>query len=711
MVALGGATASTQKKMKTYGKPSRKRQLHQMLPVRTSDPYDFPDDIPPPETSAKPKAIPRPSTTKEPPKRPPIRVDSKDQRDCGSKPESTSRTDREESSDSRKRKRPQSSALETTKDSLTRSLSAPSIASTRTPDVGSRIPQKASPALKPVAPASVSRPLSRVENANKPLVEGPPSVKRSISQATTTNPVKPSPVKPSSVKPSPVKQKLQVRRPRLIDALAAQRAESPDSESCSDDDKPVSSFPSGNITPSQSNQASQESQPRPRARPGAKSQGKRPRLTYGQSRSILSESQTSNVTGMGSQEDALDALLATSPGLDIPDPFSFGDDEVDEDGDLRPAIKSVHELKRAGANNRFADEMEDLIARISIPNQSHTLQRRNGLLELAQKLQRKDFMGQFRDHATRDKVARKIGQEEDLVSGFALAAILVMFLTFNPAPHFLRELVDDGLWKLLSKLLGVSDDIAAVASQSKPKLSRANKISLGQLKTSLIRTQIWHGRVLEELSPETLSLQLLHILCQQMDPVYSAGVVKSLEGDLIAILGRYPKTEGEDDVTFPLVASILETQSSLAMDPKDETSWILQHSPKVAHFLQRTLQKWPNKTDDVESTVLKLAINTTNTSRGAASFNNEELLSSLSQCICAGFQSTQDAIINQRLRGDTYDGLLLILGVMINILEHCQAARRSVDDASVEMLITLYLQNQTSMNEVSCLCSFQLGNQ
>ena len=51
-------------------------------------------------------------------------------------------------------------------------------------------------------------------------------------------------------------------------------------------------------------------------------------------------------------EEELDALLAAPPEPANADPFAMDDsDDVDLDGGTRPAIKSVHELRRAGANN------------------------------------------------------------------------------------------------------------------------------------------------------------------------------------------------------------------------------------------------------------------------------------------------------------------------------------------------------------------------
>ncbi|KAJ3504889.1 hypothetical protein NM208_g16270 [Fusarium decemcellulare] len=510
------------------------------------------------------------------------------------------------------------------------------------------------------------------------------------------------------------------RRPRLIDALAAQRPDSPESDDSApevDDISPPSPVYSGTATPSQQSQGnsqnnSQDSTIRPRTRPGVMLQGRRVKYTYGQSRSILSEtsklSEPGVGAGMATTEEELDALLAAPPEPINPDPFAMSDDDLDSDGDVRPAIKSVHELRRAGANNRFADEMEDLLARIGTPSSSPSTMRRNALLELTQKLQSKEFLNQFRDHATRDKVATNIGQEEDVISGFGLAAVLVTFLNFSPAAHLLRQLVDDGLGKLLGVLLRAPDDIDEIASR-KMRLSKMSRASLSEVKTLLIKKDIWQGRRLQELSPQTLALQLLNIVCQRIDPVNSSVVVKDVEADLGPILERCTNADPGTNAVFALVVSILESQSGLAMDDEDKISWTSQQTPKVARFLHNSMQQWPEKPGDVETLILKLSINMSNTARGAAAFNDEALLSKLSNCMRVGFKSALDALSSRRLRGETYDGLLLVLGVAINILEHCPPARENVIGEPLDGLVTLYLQNQASMSEADSVEKSQLS--
>ncbi|KPM34388.1 hypothetical protein AK830_g12177 [Neonectria ditissima] len=715
MASRASSAMPAQKKLVTYGKASRKRHLREPIPLRAAESIASSSDRPSTSATAvvtiedvakpsKPRGsapLPNPSPKPSASHRSTVQY-GRDRAGPAQGRDTESRDD----AIMRKRKRPEAAPSDAIYDIPT----DPSPQKRSKPPIS--IPRPRQVALKSSA-SSNSEPLQRIATtkdssrstskrarpvdvvSNNPLDSGarsgPPPSTRSHGDGGTSS---------------------QTRRPRLIDALAAQRPNSPESDSSLEDEGLTqSSLFSGSGTPSQQPPAlaRDDSLSRPKARPGVILQGKRVKYTYGETRTILNDSQKTVDSGMGSCEDELDALLATPPALSQPDPFSFGDDDVDLDGDIRPAIKSVHELRRAGANNRFADEMEDLLARIGTPSNGPSSLRRNALLELAQKLQRKEFISQFRDHATRDKVAIDVGHEVDVVSGFALTSILVTFLNFNPAAHLLRQLSEDGLGKMLGLLLRIPEDVDALASQKKMRLSGATKRSLAEVKATMMRMDIWQGRRLEELSPQTLGLQLLNILCRRVDPGYSAGVVKDTKRDLTAIMEHYTDADVGQDAVFALVVSILETQSTLTMDNDDEVSWILQQTPKIAQFLSNALDKWSEKPTSMQSTIIKLAINTSNTAQGAAGLNNRTLLLRLSSRICAGFKSAQEAVSNRSLRSESYDGLLLILGVMINILEHCPPARENVDGGSLESLLTLYEQNKASTSEADSVEKSQLS--
>ncbi|PFH55114.1 hypothetical protein XA68_10677 [Ophiocordyceps unilateralis] len=422
------------------------------------------------------------------------------------------------------------------------------------------------------------------------------------------------------------------------------------------------------------------------------------KLTYSQSGSSLSESRVpekSSPVGMVAVNDiALTETQALSPAA--ADSAIY--DSVPDDTGPQPAIRSVHELRRSGAINRFADEMDDLLVRIGKPTTGSLATRRTALCELAQQLPKDCFAEQFRDHTCRDKVAKGIGEDEDVVCGFALAAALVIFLKSNPAPHLVRQLAQQGLGKLLGRLLRLDDDIDEIAARRRTQLSRSLAASLHDMKRILMQMPIWHGLQPRHISPRTLSLRLLETVARCLEGQLLQQVADEIGQDLATVAAAVGASKVVDHA---LTVCALEVMSNagITMGSNSEASR-LQLPRSICIFLRGTLENWPCERHELDSAVLKLAINITNTESGAAAFDGTDLCL-LANRIGRGFRTVQEAIGCGFLENDMYDELLLTLGVMINVVEHSAQARSSVDDKTLDELANLWQDNQPSGSECS----------
>ncbi|RFU78660.1 gtp-binding rhb1 [Trichoderma arundinaceum] len=433
---------------------------------------------------------------------------------------------------------------------------------------------------------------------------------------------------------------------------------------------------------------------------------KKIKVTYSQSRSILQNSQESNTSESNDYPPLLPEI--DEPRKRQPSPSLDGGDD-DEEVKTKVAIRSVHELRRAGANNRSSDEMDDLLSRIGAPGPLASTMRRNGLCELADKLQKKEFISQFRDHASRDNIAKGICTEKDTISGFLLASVLIIFLSSGPAPHMLQQLTKNrvGLW--LSNLLDIQEDITAIAAQKSSNMSRATRGALAGVKSSLLGMRIWHGYTLVHLSPRTIALQLLTMLVDLLDP-YDVRIMLDDASTHISKLRTYFAThDSRDDVDYALTICILDAQSGSAAATEDPVAEIQQEMSEIAAFLQSMLQSWPKTHKSIDATLLKLAINMTNNEARATAFQGSRLLSSLVRCTVSGFSAVQNAIHNSAFESNIYDELLLILGIMINILEHCLDARASVNVNEIDQLVVTWSESERSMDKDDSVETSKLG--
>lgn len=416
--------------------------------------------------------------------------------------------------------------------------------------------------------------------------------------------------------------------------------------------------------------------------------------------------QVTEVDELGPPEFNMEDLLSSPSKKPEPeDDFAFPDSESESGGDNpKITIKSVHELRRAGANHRFADEMEDLLSRIGSTSGEAQSIRRNALLEIASKLQDESFTFQFRNHASRDRVVFNIGAEEETTSGFALMAILLMFLSANPPPHMLQHLVEYKVGKLLGRMLTMPEDITTMAGERSMNLSKSGRKTLSNIKSRLLKMALWHGRTFQELSPRTAALRLLDLLVQHLDGKQQAQVFNDLKHNLASIVQFQAEEGSENDINFILTVSVLEHISSNKL-----AAGARQHAYYTAQLLDRALKKWSADQAEWANMVMKASINMTNTEVGAEAFSSEKRMDSLVYCLSEGMATVQNAVDSNRFQDDTYNAYLLILGVTINILEHCAAARNMVSEKALERLASLYLDNHTSTRDVSQYSHFHIS--
>ncbi|OAQ77686.1 rheb small monomeric gtpase [Purpureocillium lilacinum] len=487
------------------------------------------------------------------------------------------------------------------------------------------------------------------------------------------------------------------RRRRLIDTLAAQRDVTPENE------EGLGEAASPSLA--RRSIADQDSRLQETDRRSGTPASSRIKFTYSQARSTLSESQKQEDLAetplLGGEDDGI-ASEARGPSSPLAPP-SFGFDDLPDDEETQPAIKSVHELRRAGANHRVSDEMDDLLGRIGNPEGASRTMRRNALCELAHRLQRESFAVKFRDHPSRDNVAKGVGNEKDPTSAFALAAAVVVLLDRGPAPHLERRLCDQGLGRLLGRLLQQDGDIDVIASQIKANVPGMTRASLREVKNDLLQMHIWHGTAPRRLCPRTLGLRLLETLSRCSEHNLLRQVMGELEQELVVVAADCADAEeASEDADYRLVLHCLEVLSSAGIIPGsgDAGAWASQHPASIAKFLSRAVEGWPLSRGETQDAALKLAINTTNTEHGARFFDDSKLLSKLAERVVVGIVQAQQAVGSGPLENDLFDGLLLILGLMINIVEHCPSARASVEDKSLDDLVQVWRENQRVIREV-----------
>ncbi|KXH43542.1 hypothetical protein CNYM01_13201 [Colletotrichum nymphaeae SA-01] len=519
--------------------------------------------------------------------------------------------------------------------------------------------------------------------------------------------------KPSSTitRPQATKPKMlsKPKRMRLIDQLAAQTEDSSDSDSEISDSSQHSRTGTTDASPFTPMKPI-DMTPKPSMRPKVLSSTRKLRSTYGEQRTLKTDESGGDNLGSQIGVDGTQHDMSPPPTMSKLASFAFEEEEIEEDDSARGGgIIDIHALRQAGANHRFADSMADLLDRVGTPQppRSQTARsRRNALLELASKLRDKTFVRQFRDQGAKDALFHALGQEEDFVSGFVLLSVVLVLFTSYSVPHLVPQLQSEGIAQLASRMFNMDEDIVSIAAQRKSNLSRNAQSSLSALKSTIQHLDLWKDSPPTVLSPRTVALKAISVLCKDGDSTATRHILSSLTDQLFGFAEtgwQDCRAHGMEGTDGGLALSLLEGYSIAAMESDAGPRWTKRYLPIFADVLTTAMARPLQEFGDFESTALKLALNTTNNNPVAASaFSRGDLFRELAEASVAGFELLEQSVRKGAFSKDVYETLMLLLGVMINTSEHSPSARHSVDawqgqdGSTLDRLVEVYLDNRDS---------------
>ena len=515
-------------------------------------------------------------------------------------------------------------------------------------------------------------------------------------------------------------------RQRLIDSLVEQGIrddESSDDIASSDESDsslslPFSSVPKDPMTLAMNqNLLSEASAPAaPSASQGSQSVG--PKFTYSRQRSMLSEKDIlqelafdvppnpvqTPITGKSRRGAALSAIAPLK---------AFPEDEDDIEG--TPGIRSVHELRQAGANNRFLDEIEDLLDRIGIPATTlPSSMRRSGLLDLASKMKDKDFERKFRANGVEQRLFVHLNQEMDVISGFVMISILINLLADTSMPHVAAQLHRQGIAGLLIRLIENQTDIISLSKERETNMSKISRSSITELQDLVLKLTVWEDLQPLSITPRTAALKCLELMIRQTREAGDAGniISKELTASLFSVLrsakddNSWKLPSGQQAIDFSLALSALESHSITAMSANDESVWVSEYLLIIADTLEIALSRPVEGFGLLQVLILRLTLNVTNNNPQASDvFARESLMAAMGQAIVTKFKMISRFLTEEEF-SITMDHLILVLGVMINFAEWSSLSRSCLHGLAGKSndplagMIQLFLDNRARTSEV-----------
>ncbi|TVY85188.1 hypothetical protein LSUE1_G000011 [Lachnellula suecica] len=515
-------------------------------------------------------------------------------------------------------------------------------------------------------------------------------------------------------------------RRRLIDSLVGQVTRESSDESDSEDSI-SESMPGIILNPSAqdaeilgSQSLASEPNTAAQASGSQSSQNAGPKFTYlFKQRSMLAEEDLMKqlALDMPSQPAPLPGRKARRGSIPTLQPLpSFHDEDEDEDG-KGAAIRSVHELRQAGANSRFLDEIEDLLDRIGSPTGSQMSMRRSGLLDMAGKMKDKNFARQFRSNGVEMRLFVHLGQETDLISGYLMISLLISVLIEGSVPHIVLQLRRQGVARLLIRLLDHTTSIMSVAKERVSNMSKLGQKMLLEHHDFLRQLPMWEDLQPQTASPRTVALKCLELMVMQAREAGNGNEIfsKELTTKLFGLLKGAADNRSwslpteQQAIDFYLALSALEFHSVTARTVHDENIWIVEYLPTIADTLEIALSKPTDDFGVLHVLMLRLTLNVTNNNPKASDvFARGTLMSAMGEAIVAKFKKISAFLMEEEF-SNASDQLILLLGVMINFADWSSAARGSLQSLRggsndpLNRMVQLLLDSQERTSEAESM--------
>lgn len=553
-------------------------------------------------------------------------------------------------------------------------------------------PRNASPGTLPVERLGLS-PSPR--SATHPQDVDPASCFPSLSQSSGEHPQK---------------------RRRLIDTLVAQEDRSAESTS-SEDSGPDGDGSDASISSSQAripaalqtrnfceNDSSQPSQKLragslPNSQPATSqlrvtSQLSGPKVTYSRQRSYLTEAPLEDdpLLGLPTGADDKQHDYRNRPRLSVRafDPpmlsrTSTQGHGIDAEGNVGN-VRSIHELREAGMNNRFLDEVEGLLEDIEDRAKASTSKRRISLLQLALKLTKKPFASRFAELTLERRLFVGLKSEPDGIAKIISASLIILLGRNHLASHSIEHILEQGALAMLTDLLPADGNVNAICKERNANMSRAAQSVMVSLTQHLEMSQIWSTRP-AFVSPRLVALSALEILTG--DPAGQVDIALALPSNAVCTIvdilvnscdwSSSVAPPAQKLLELELGLSLLETCTTRPTFRFDTVAQEAALTHTIVELISYVCRDGSDQLKSIQASALRLFVNITNNndSTTCKAVGTAEATTALTTVITAGFCKQEDGL-DEDEKLAVVDHLILALAAMTNLVEASGAVQSHV---------------------------------
>lgn len=403
-----------------------------------------------------------------------------------------------------------------------------------------------------------------------------------------------------------------------------------------------------------------------------------PKRTYAQSRSHLAEDSFEDsllfgLPGESPEKSATTSRRTNTQTTSNSQQSAFDMDDSDDEG-AGGRMRTIHELRAGGGNQRFMDSIGGLLEDVADHNASARSRRRSALIELANKLAEKSFAEKFIRQGYEQHLLAETSAVADEIADFALAAAFTVLLAGEPSEHIVYTLREGDLLLWAHGMLENRTDIKKLAKERRNNMSKSAQNTLSSFAGKFASQEsVWKDMKHAALTPRVVALKVCELLISRLRRLGDRSelvAVKNIRNIVPAAADLEPSDRHTCPPDVVLAISTLEALSTTAIS----LSWPIDALESLRSVLVAPALG-DGEAQHLLFLTLRLSLNLTNGNpRNCKVFSQLGSVLCLLRLVVEGFKKLH-ADMTEEQRTVNLDLLVLSMGILINLTENNDKAR------------------------------------
>ena len=380
------------------------------------------------------------------------------------------------------------------------------------------------------------------------------------------------------------------------------------------------------------------------------------------------------------------------------------------------AVRSIHELRRAGGNARYRSAIESIFEDIE-DSQISVSGRCSALAQICGKLLDPKQTRQFIECGFEKRIVDCLSRDFDIVSATLVFSAIGLSSIGRTIPYIIAKAAWREALETAPLLLSAQKDVSVVARARENNLSKAAQTVVRDIVPQM-KSTLFADIDVTEFSPRLIALFCLKAIISafqekgEKPPDLSPGLLRQLVDILLSECSAGSKQTLGSSPVLRSGLVILEAHTTSSSLLRGEHSDVLK-SLSALHGLLEAPSESDEADQEVQNLYIRVILNVTNSSADLCDdYATPALVEALAEIVLTKFNDLNGETLSQPEGISSLDTVILTLGTLINLAEQSGKSRviflnsPRKSGSTLDQLIHLFLEHVESTAQVSIALAF-----